>query len=196
MGKKLFVLLVVLMSLSLIGIIFVQSFFINNSLENEDKNFTRSVKHALSFVSNDIEEMELRNYVLKIQPFIENNTQADSTVINQLFITTEDDINDKTIVHRNTVYQERYKIPSLFLEIDVDSFNINKLSNERVTEFYNNSSIDGKRSIAPEKQLIQYSSMPELQKQMYEDSFKDHLIDIPINRRITPLQVKSLLRFL
>ena len=194
MGKKLFVLLVVLMSLSLIGIIFVQSFFINNSLENEDKNFTRSVKHALSFVSNDIEEMELRNYVLKIQPFIENNTQADSTVINQLFITTEDDINDKTIVHRNTVYQERYKIPSLFLEIDVDSFNINKLSNERVTEFYNNSSIDGKRSIAPEKQLIQYSSMPELQKQMYEDSFKDHLIDIPINRRITPLQVKSLLR--
>jgi len=194
MGKKLFVLLVVLMSLSLIGIIFVQSFFINNSLENEDKNFTRSVKHALSFVSNDIEEMELRNYVLKIQPFIENNAVADSTVINQLFITTEDDINDKTIVHRNTVYQERYKVPSLFLEIDVDSFNINKLSNERVTEFYNNSSIDGKRSIAPEKTLVQYSSMPELQKQMYEDSFKDHLSDIPINRRITPLQVKTLLR--
>ena len=65
MGKKLFVLLVVLMSLSLIGIIFVQSFFINNSLENEEKNFTLSVKRALSFVSRDIDEMELRKYFTK-----------------------------------------------------------------------------------------------------------------------------------
>ena len=105
MGKKLFILLVVLMSLSLIGIIFVQSFFINNTLKNEEKNFTLSVKRALSFVSRDIEEMELRNYILKIQPYLNKNSVADSTSIRQLLITTEDDINDKTIVHRNTVLE-------------------------------------------------------------------------------------------
>ena len=142
MGKKLFVLLVVLMSLSLIGIIFVQSFFINNSLENEEKNFTLSVKRALSFVSRDIDEMELRKYFTKIQPFLDNNTEADSTIIRQLFITTDDDINDKTIVHRNTVFEERFKVPSLFFEIDADSFNISKLSNERITETYNNAKLD------------------------------------------------------
>tara|TARA_R110002124_G_scaffold128172_3_gene288861 strand:+ start:5405 stop:6970 length:1566 start_codon:yes stop_codon:yes gene_type:complete len=194
MGKKLFVLLVVLMSLSLIGIIFVQSFFINNSLENEEKNFELSVRRALSFTSRDIKEIELRDYLLKIQPFIDNNTEADSTVIRQLFITTEDDINDKTIVHRNTVFEERFKVPSLFFEIDADSFNISKLSNERVTEIYNNNSIDKKRTIAPEKRLIQYSSMPDLQKQMYEDTFMDYLNDIPIYKRITPIEVKALLR--
>ena len=193
MGKKLFILLVVLMSLSLIGIIFVQSFFINNSLENEEKNFTLSVKRALSFVSRDIEEMELRKYLTKIQPFLDNNTEADSTIIRQLFITTDDDINDKTIVHRNTVLEERFKVPSLFFEIDADSFNISKLSNERVTEIYDNTSIDGKRRIAPQKRLIQYSSMPELRKQMYEDTFKDYLKNIPIYKRITPLQVEMLL---
>jgi two-component system phosphate regulon sensor histidine kinase PhoR len=193
MGKKIFVLLVVLMSLSLIGIIFVQSFFINNSLENEEKNFTLSVKRALSFVSRDIEEMELRKYLAKIQPFLDNNTEADSTIIRQLFITTDDDINDKTIVHRNTVLEERFKVPSLFFEIDADSFNISKLSNERVTEIYDNTSIDGKRRIAPQKRLIQYSSMPELRKQMYEDTFKDYLKNIPIYKRITPLQVEMLL---
>ena len=193
MGKKLFILLVVLMSLSLIGIIFVQSFFINNSLENEEKNFTLSVKRALSFVSRDIEEMELRTYLTKIQPFLDNNTEADSTIIRQLFITADDDINDKTIVHRNTVLEERFKVPSLFFEIDADSFNISKLSNERVTEIYDNTSIDGKRRIAPQKRLIQYSSMPELRKQMYEDTFKDYLKNIPIYKRITPLQVEVLL---
>ncbi len=194
MGKKLFVLLVVLMSLSLIGIIFVQSFFINNSLENEEENFTVSVKRALIYVSRDVEDMEIRDYLVKIQPFLDNNTEADSTVIRQLFITTEDDINDKTIIHRNTVLEERFKVPSLFFEIDADSFNISKLSNERVTEIYNNSKLDGNRSIAPEKRLIQYSSMSALDRQLYEDTFKDLLKDVPINRRISPVQVETLLR--
>ena len=58
MNKKLFVLLVVLMSLSLIGIIFVQSFFINKSLENERQQFTLNVKRSLSFVSKSIEDIE------------------------------------------------------------------------------------------------------------------------------------------
>lgn len=194
MGKKLFVLLVVLMSLSLIGIIFVQSFFINNSLKNEEKNFTLSVKRALSFVSRDIEEMEIRDFIFKIQPFLDNSTAADSTVIKQLFVTSEDDLNDKTIVHRNTVLEERFKVPSLFFEIDADSFNISKLSNERVTETYNNSKLDGNRTIAPEKRLIQYSSMPALIRQMYADTYKDLLKDFPIYKRITPLKVKTLLQ--
>ena len=194
MGKKLFILLVVLMSLSLIGIIFVQSFFINNSLKNEEKNFTRSVKGALTFVSKDIEEMELRNYYIKIQPYLKKGTAADSSRIKQLFITTEDDINDKTIVHRNTVLEERFKVPSLFFEIDADSFNISKLTNERVTEIYNNVSIDGEKNINPEIRYIEYSTLPDLDKQIFEDSFKTFLRDVPIYKRITENQVEALLR--
>ena len=153
MSKKLFVLLVVLMSLSLIGIIFVQSFFINNSLENEEKNFTLSVKRALSYVSRDIEERELRNYIIKIQPFIAQGKEPDSTIMQQLYITAPDDLNDRTIVHRNTILEERYKVPSLFFEIDADSIILSNLTNERVTETYNNANVDGNRSIKPEKTL-------------------------------------------
>ncbi|EDP69874.1 two-component regulatory system, sensor kinase protein [Flavobacteriales bacterium ALC-1] len=181
------------MSLSLIGIIFVQSFFINNSLKNEDKNFTLNVKHALTYVSRDIEDMELRNYGIKIQPYLVEGAVADSSGIRQLFVTSEDDINDKTIIHRNTVLEERFKVPSLFFEIDADSFNISKLSNERVTEIYSKSNIDGKKSVIPDKRLIQYSSMPDLDRQMLEDTFKDLLKDIPIYKRITVKQVKTLL---
>ena len=69
MGKKLFVLLVVLMSLSLIGIIFVQAFFINNALENEEQRFTSDVFRSLSLVSKAIEDKELLvliNYTRKL----------------------------------------------------------------------------------------------------------------------------------
>ena len=196
MGKKLFVLLVVLMSLSLIGIIFVQSFFINNSLENENKNFTLSVKRALTDVSKEIEEMELRNYYLKIQPLIAQGKEPDSTVIQQLFVTAPDDLNDRTIIHRNTILEERFKVPSLFFEIDADSITFSNLTNERVTEIYNNANIDGNSSIKPEKTLVEYSSLPELRKQLYEQTFKTLLKakDIPIYKRVTDVQVKTLLR--
>ena len=95
MGKRLFILLVVLMSLSLIGIIFVQSFFINNSLENEEKNFTLSVTRALTFVSRDIQDYEIRKFYGLIQPYIADEKTPDSTTIRQLYITREDDVNDK-----------------------------------------------------------------------------------------------------
>lgn len=194
MGKKLFVLLVVLMSLSLVGIIFVQSFFINNSLENEENNFTRSVKRSLSLLSKSIEEMELRDALVKLQPYLNKDTKVDSIKIRQLFITAEDDLSDKTIIHRNTVLEERFKIPSLFFEIDADSFNISKLTNERVTEFYNNTKLDGNTSVEPIQRLVEISSMPNIDKQMYEDTFKSLLKGVPIYKRVTPFQVETLLR--
>lgn len=194
MGKKLFILLVVLMSLSLIGIIFVQSFFINNSLENEENNFNRSVKHALSYVSRDIEAFELKKYHAIIQPYVINNKEPDSTIIRQLYITTEDDVNDETIIHRNTVLEERFKVPSLFFEIDADSIDVSSFTNERVTEYYNRSSIDGNNlSIKPQRRLVEFSKLPEIEKQNYEASFKTLLKDVPIHKRVSSSHVKTLL---
>ncbi|MFC0604517.1 sensor histidine kinase [Winogradskyella pulchriflava] len=195
MGKKLFVLLVVLMSLSLIGIIFVQSFFINNSLKNEEKNFTLSVTRALSFVSRDIEEFELKKYYSLIQPYIAEDRMPDSTIIRQLYITTEDNVNDETIVHRNTILEERFKVPSLFFEIDADSINVSSFTNKRVTDYYNRSRLDGNfLSIKPERSLVEFSKMPEIQKQSYEASFKTLLKDVPIHKRVANKLVKKLLK--
>ena len=59
----LFVLLVILMSLSLVGIIFVQAYFINNTFKNEDEQFTFNVKKALTYTSNKVVELEYDLYV-------------------------------------------------------------------------------------------------------------------------------------
>ena len=195
MGKKLFILLVVLMSLSLIGIIFVQSFFINNTLENEEKNFTLSVKRALSYVSRDIKEYELRKYISLIQPYVLNDKEPDSTIIRELYITAPDEVNDRTIIHRNTVLEERFKVPSLFFEIDADSIDVSSFTNERVTEYYNNSRLDGDElTIKPESRIVEFSNMPEIDKQTYEASFKTLLKEVPIYKRITAKQVEDLLK--
>ncbi|WP_232827433.1 sensor histidine kinase [Winogradskyella aurantiaca] len=194
MGKRLFVLLVVLMSLSLIGIIFVQSYFINNSLQNEERQFTLSVKRALSMVSRSIEEIEYRNYVTRIQPFLITEKDADSINLQQLYITIDDEDNDQTIVHRNTVIEERFKVPSLFFEIDADSISVSKLSNERVTNVYSNSSLDNGTDLTPLRSLREYSDMEEEEKILYKATFRDLLKDFPVYKRISPNQVELLLR--
>ncbi|WP_422104975.1 sensor histidine kinase [Winogradskyella sp.] len=193
MGKRLFILLVVLMSLSLIGIIFVQSFFINNSLENEEKNFTLSVTRALSFVSRDIQDYEIRKFYGLIQPYIADNREPDSTAIRQLYIARDDDVTDETIIHRNTILEERFKVPSLFFEIDADSIDVSNFTSERSTERFNRS-LDGELGIKPTKSLVEFSNLPEIDKQAYEDTFKTLLREVPIYKRVTALQVETLLR--
>jgi two-component system phosphate regulon sensor histidine kinase PhoR len=195
MGKKLFVLLVVLMSLSLIGIIFVQSYFINKSLQDERQQFRLSVKRSLSFVSNSIEEIEFANYIDKIQQFKVDNKTPDSTLIQRLFITLEDENNDQTIVHRNILLEERFRSPSLFFEIDADSVDLKRWSNQRITEVYNNSSLD-QGITSPARSIRELSLLPEdTQRLMQKTSFKDLVkaYDYPVYKRINQEQVESLL---
>jgi len=193
MGKKLFVLLVVLMSLSLIGIIFVQSFFINESLDNEDQQFTLNVKRALSLVSKHIDDYEYRNYLDRIQPYLVNEKNPDSTAVQRLFVALEDEQNDQTIVHRNIVLEERFKVPSLFFEIDADSANFSKYSNERVTEIYRKSSLD-RGAIERVSVVREYDDMSdEAQNFMQRAAFKSIMSksDFPVHKRVSPDLIHS-----
>ena len=92
MSKKLFVLLVVLMSLSLIGIIFVQAYYINNSVKNEEKQFTFNVQRGLSYVSKEVEEREFRDWTMKFQEAIKAGAEIDSTNLKEFFILQENDV--------------------------------------------------------------------------------------------------------
>jgi len=62
MNKRLFVLLVVLMSLSLIGLIFVQSLWIKKSVEDKEDQFSNMVSQALNSVTDKISKREYKNY--------------------------------------------------------------------------------------------------------------------------------------
>ena len=71
MKKRLFILLVLLMSLSLIGIIFIQGYYINNNVKNEEQQFNFKVKKALSYTSNAIEGKEYRDYFKELEKVME-----------------------------------------------------------------------------------------------------------------------------
>jgi len=193
MGKKLFILLVVLMSLSLIGIIFVQAYFINNTLQNEEKNFTLNVKRSLSSVSKAIEEKEFEVYSKKLQYLIESGVDPDSTAIRQVFILEQDDLSNETRIYGNAISEESFKVPSLFFDIGLDSFNLSRVRNTRITETYDNSSIDGNRSISLQKSIKNISNLTYLEKAQFESITRDQFKNIPIYKRVSEEEVSYLL---
>jgi two-component system phosphate regulon sensor histidine kinase PhoR len=69
MNRVLFRLLVFLMSISLIGIILVQVYWFNSSLENNQEQFKFHVKQVLGNVSANIQEQEILSFVDKINQF-------------------------------------------------------------------------------------------------------------------------------
>ncbi|MFT7052435.1 MAG: two-component system phosphate regulon sensor histidine kinase PhoR, partial [Psychroserpens sp.] len=130
MGKKLFVALVILMSLSLIGIIFVQAFFINNALKNEEKKFTSDVFRSLSLVSKAIEDKELLSFDKLYREVTKSGRTPDSIEIKQLLIydSFNKDTNQATRF-KNIISEESFKVPSLFFDIGTaDSIDIKKFT--------------------------------------------------------------------
>ena len=192
MSKKLFLMLVVLMSLSLIGIIFVQAYYINNSVNNEKEQFTFKVKKVLSFTSGAIEDREFRNYVEDLQKFIAEGGQPDSTALKQLTFLRQDENTNDIIVYRNGIFEENFKIPS-FIDIGLDSVNISRILNERQTQVFSANSLDGSLTFSPEKSIQYITEMSKLEKETFESAYRDQAKIMPIHKRVSRKQIESLL---
>ena len=62
MNKKILFRLVDLMRLSLIGLIFVQGYWIKNTVESKEEQFSFNAKQILRSVASEVENNELENY--------------------------------------------------------------------------------------------------------------------------------------
>ncbi|OUS00717.1 two-component sensor histidine kinase [Flavobacteriales bacterium 33_180_T64] len=194
MGKKLFILLVVLMSLSLIGIIFVQAFFINNTLRNEEKQFTLNVKRSLISVSKAIEDKELLSYDRLYKEAVNNGRNPDTTEIKQLLIF--DSFNEETnqaIRFKNAISEESFKVPSLFFDIGTDSINISRFTNVSETKVFERNSIDGKINLTPTQTFTDYSTLDDVGRKIYKSNYRKVYKNFPVYKRITNKVVSELL---
>ncbi|MEY8869767.1 sensor histidine kinase [Meridianimaribacter flavus] len=194
MGKKLFILMVVLMSLSLIGIIFVQAYFINNTLINEKNQFTLNVKRSLSFVSKAIEDKEFAVFDNKLQEFIEKGGKPDTTALSEIILKYQDNANNETVIFRNGILEESYKIPSLFFEIGLDSISLNRVHSNQETKVYSNNNLTGEFKISPEKSFQNIQSMSPLQQAHFIAATRERFKNISVYKRITSEEVSGFLK--
>ncbi|WP_142786473.1 sensor histidine kinase [Changchengzhania lutea] len=193
MSKRIFILLVILLSLSLIGIIFVQAYYIKGSVDNERARFDFNVKKALSYVSNTIEKNELDNVFEKFQS-LDREKQGDSAAVSQLFIYQTNDNTKETLIYSSGILEENLKLSSSIFDIGLDSVSIKNFIGKSKIEVYNDNEFDDKdMGESPILNIINSGSIIEAQRNSFNKSFKALLKRAPIYKRVSEDEIRKLL---
>jgi len=195
MGKKIFVSLVALMSLSLIGIIFVQSYWINTSIANREDQFATTVIQILESTSKKIEKQERNNYFNRLEKLIDSLGQLPSqTVISELNVIQKDSRTNETFLHRSGIIEENYKVPTseYFEGADNDSITLKKIYGKSETSFFDELGIDQSK-VTVQERIDRVNQLPEYSVLQLEEIYKTLANKRPVHKRLTNNQVNLIL---
>ncbi|WP_397362514.1 sensor histidine kinase [Olleya sp. R77988] len=190
MNKRIFLVLVVLMSCSLIGIILVQAYYINNSLQNTEKQFNHNVKKALSYVSNTIEKEEKEDYLRKFTELLRQGVINDTTAIINIYLKEDNPDTNETVIYRNGILEENFKVSSALFDIGLDSLNVKRILQKRETEIIGNNSVDGNNNLS---MLSKLSNLNESTQIALETVYKDKAYLKPLHKRVNLDKIDRLL---
>ena len=199
MNKLFFRILVLLMSLSLIGIILVQVYWFNSSFENNDEQFKYHVTQVISNVSDKLEQQEEYSFYDKINHIKDSTGKIPQKedLLEILFVQRNTKTN-KTIVYKNSITSEKYDINGTLFNKKFNSDGFKSFSSKRLTEIYNNNSIIDNSSLnqstIPDKKIEIDGNLDILNKAQLQISYKDYASALPIDERISNEKLRSILK--
>jgi two-component system phosphate regulon sensor histidine kinase PhoR len=142
MGKRIFFLIVFLMSISLIGIIAVQVYWINSTIENKKEQFKNDVHRALASATDRIKESEDDKVYQSYKEALKNKNLADKTEIKNYLFQLFDKSGKQRLSVGTTILEENFKVPTDFLDsnfLDNDSILIKRITTKK--DYFKASSI-------------------------------------------------------
>jgi two-component system, OmpR family, phosphate regulon sensor histidine kinase PhoR len=198
MNKSRFRLLVFLMSLSLIGIILVQLYWISTSLDKNEEEFKYHVQQVLGNVSNKINEKELISFYTYYNKIIDSIGKIPKEEeLKEIYFYERDKKTNETIIYTNTLVAENYGLNGSFFDKSVNPVNFGKVLSKRKTEIYNGNTLND-RSIQmrsfPDVSIKKSGSISSLDKANFEVAFKDVVSLKPIQERVTAEQLAKFLK--
>ena len=185
------------MSLSLLGIILVQVYWFNKSLENNEEQFKFHIKQVLGNVSRKLEEQEKYAFFNRQNKAIDNSKK--DPINKDLLEYGYYERNAKTketIIYSNNIISEEYDIFSTFFDKKKDSVKVKNLSARRKTEIYNNNALDNnsmQKSAIPDVTIEKSGALNSLNNVQFEITYKDIFSNYPIQNRVTVEKLQSLL---
>jgi len=190
MSKRVFILLLVLMSVSLVGIIFIQSFFIVKNYAENNNQFTSNVKYVLDETASIVERTEFRRYVVKFRDLINSDIVIDTTSINNLIVINKNEEKKETIIYKNGVIEENIFIPNSktfydgildFID-ERENISLKRLSNQREENIFSNTSIEN--NLTPQEFLLKVGKISKSKEVLFETAYNDLAKRNPIKERI------------
>ena len=190
MNKRLFVLLIALMSLSLLGIVFVQGYWISNAYKTKEEQFAINVKQVLLNVSKEIQLKEVERYYEIYSSYADSIEIPDSASFTELVYKTQNDITKETYIFTDGVLEEDYKLSSGLFDTDVNSIQFKRLTNRKTkTKVFGG--MDETNKI--ETRTESFSRLEDYQRNQFENAFRNISAMVPIYKRISPEEIERLL---
>jgi signal transduction histidine kinase len=180
------------MSLSLIGIISIQAYYIQDSVNNEKERFKFNVLTVLNNVSNTIQENEFEKYFAEYSS-LDKEKKSDEEAISQLLIYRKNNSTKETLIYKSNVLQEDYKLSASLFDIGLDSLDITNIIGESSTEIYSDVGVTEKDLKSPISEIIRAGTIDEAQKLNWEKSFKEISKRTPIYERVSEDEIRKLL---
>jgi two-component system phosphate regulon sensor histidine kinase PhoR len=198
MNKTLFKLLVFLMSLSLIGIILVQLYLINTSLQNNEEQFKYHVKQVIGRVAEDIKQQETVD-ILKQYNILKDSIGKDpqKSQLLDFVLVQKNRITNETIIYSNSIISQDYNVNLSFFDKKRDSVTAKNFVADRKTEIYSGNSIDRaqvQNNPKPDMTIRKSGGIGLLDKAQFEMFFRDIVENKPLTERISAERLQQVLR--
>ncbi len=190
MNKKLFVLLIALMSLSLLGIVFVQGYWISNAYQTKTEQFTINVKQVLLSVAEEIQLQENEAYYQVYSAYVDSIQIPDNAVFTELAYRIQNKATKETYIFTDGILEQDYKLSSGLLDTDMDSIQFTKLTN-RKTKTKISEGVDGQTKT--ETRMLSFSRMKDYERKQFEDFVGNVTALTPIYKRVEANQVADLI---
>ncbi len=185
MGKRIFLLIIVLMSIALIGIISVQVFWIKNTIQITEEQFTSNVRFALAKVSEDIRQREFNDFYNKFADTYKEGQELNKSDIRNYIFEKVDTTKNERFTYSQSIIEQNYKVPTEFFENDSIFFK-EIFSKE---EFVIQKDIlgSGKEEFenSPEERVTKIGRFPKAEKAYLERDFDVYTSRLPIHQRVS-----------
>ena len=206
MNKRLFVLLVVLMSLSLIGIIFVQGYWIRTSVENNEEQFSNVVAEVLNNVVEKVEQRELQAYYSQVSELVDSIKDVPKTSEFRNFFFIDRDLSSNEVMFiSHGILEEKYEVSSTLFEngneiaegneLEGETSTITNFTRKRTKAIYREEyGLDGKPAqLLPVQRWEKIDNLPRSYRLMMDDVFRESSRRKPIHERVESQELDLLI---
>jgi two-component system phosphate regulon sensor histidine kinase PhoR len=198
MNKLFFKILVLLMSLSLIGIILVQVYWFNTSFKNNDEQFKYHVKQVIGNVADKLQKQEEYTYYEKFNRYKDSTGKIpQKNDLLEFYYIQKNHQTNTTTVYSSSIKSEDYDLSSTFFGKKLDSVKFKSFNSKRVTEIYNNNRFDDSKvqsDLTPDVKIEKSGNLDILDNVAYEINYKEIASAMPLQERVTKETIQKLLK--
>jgi len=186
------------MSLSLIGIIFVQSFWIKQSVDDKEEQFSNAVINILNGVTDKIERRERRDYSERYLSLVDSSGAKPKITSSRNFLFINKDLSSNEIrTYSHGILEEDYNIASTFFDNSDsgDTTTIKNYTSKRTSMvFKEDFGLDGKNyTLTPIQKIEKIGGLSSIEKAAFDDMFMENAKMVPIHKRVSKQEIELLL---